>query len=317
MPFGILATFAAYFLWGLFPFYFHALQGIGALEILAHRIIWSLVFITIVVVAMRRTAWLKGALMTPKVLGVFCLSALIIGANWGIYVYAIVSGRTIEASLGYFINPLVSIALGSLFLRERLGRPPPAARRQISKGAGRPRPQQAAVVLAGIGVLWITWTTGVAPWLGLMLAVPFGLYGLIRKIAPLGSLEGMVLESLLLTPAAAAWLWFLGSDHELAFISADLTTQILLIAAGPVTAVPLLFFASGVRRIPYSTSAVIQYVSPTMVFLIGVFAFGEPFSKGMLVGFLIIWAAVALFLGEMLLFARRCRNEAREAADRV
>ena len=243
MPFGILATFAAYFLWGLFPFYFHALQGIGALEILAHRIIWSLVFITIVVVAMRRTAWLKGALMTPKVLGVFCLSALIIGANWGIYVYA--------------------------------------------------------------------------PWLGLMLAVTFGLYGLIRKIAPLGSLEGMVLESLLLTPAAAAWLWFLWSDHELAFISADLTTQILLIAAGPVTAVPLLFFASGVRRIPYSTSAVIQYVSPTMVFLIGVFAFGEPFSKGMLVGFLIIWAAVALFLGEMLLFARRCRNEAREAADRV
>ena len=283
MPFGILATFAAYFLWGLFPLYFHALQGIGALEILAHRIIWSLVFITIVVVAMRRTAWLKGALMTPKVLGVFCLSA-----------------RTIEASLGYFINPLVSIALGSLFLRERLR-----------------RPQQAAVVLAGVGVLWITWTTGVAPWLGLMLAVTFGLYGLIRKIAPLGSLEGMVLESLLLTPAAAAWLWFLWSDHELAFISADLTTQILLVAAGPVTAVPLLFFASGVRRIPYSTSAVIQYVSPTMVFLIGVFAFGEPFSKGMLVGFLIIWAAVALFLGEMLLFARRCRNEAREAADRV
>ncbi|WP_278999004.1 EamA family transporter, partial [Sutterella wadsworthensis] len=174
-----------------------------------------------------------------------------------------------------------------------------------------------AVVLAGVGVLWITWTTGVAPWLGLMLAVTFGLYGLIRKIAPLGSLEGMVLESLLLTPAAAAWLWFLWSDHELAFISADLTTQILLVAAGPVTAVPLLFFASGVRRIPYSTSAVIQYVSPTMVFLIGVFAFGEPFSKGMLVGFLIIWAAVALFLGEMLLFARRCRNEAREAADRV
>lgn len=300
MPFGILATFAAYFLWGLFPLYFHVLQGIGALEILAHRIIWSLVFITIVVVAMRRTAWLKGALMTPKVLGVFCLSALIIGANWGIYVYAIVSGRTIEASLGYFINPLVSIALGSLFLRERLR-----------------RPQQAAVVLAGVGVLWITWTTGVAPWLGLMLAVTFGLYGLIRKIAPLGSLEGMVLESLLLTPAAAAWLWFLWSDHELAFISADLTTQILLVAAGPVTAVPLLFFASGVRRIPYSTSAVIQYVSPTMVFLIGALAFGEPFSKGMLVGFLIIWAAVALFLGEMLLFARRCRNEAREAADRV
>lgn len=224
MLFGILATFAAYFLWGLFPLYFHALQGIGALEILAHRIIWSLVFITIVVVAMRRTAWLKGALMTPKVLGVFCLSALIIGANWGIYVYAIVSGRTIEASLGYFINPLVSIALGSLFLRERLR-----------------RPQQAAVVLAGVGVLWITWTTGVAPWLGLMLAVTFGLYGLIRKIAPLGSLEGMVLESLLLTPAAAAWLWFLWSDHELAFISADLTTQILLVAAGPVTAVPLLF----------------------------------------------------------------------------
>ena len=297
---GVLFTLAAYLLWGLFPLYFHALQDVSALEILAHRIVWSLVVTAAILMALRRGEWIRGLVKEPRTLAIFTGSALLIGLNWGTYVYSIVSGQTIEASLGYFINPLVSIALGSLFLRERLR-----------------RPQQAAVVLAGVGVLWITWTTGVAPWLGLMLAVTFGLYGLIRKIAPLGSLEGMVLESLLLTPAAAAWLWFLWSDHELAFISADLTTQILLVAAGPVTAVPLLFFASGVRRIPYSTSAVIQYVSPTMVFLIGVFAFGEPFSKGMLVGFLIIWAAVALFLGEMLLFARRCRNEAREAADRV
>ena len=300
MPAGILATFAAYFLWGLFPFYFHALNGISALEILSHRVVWSLIFITIIILAMKKTVWMKAAFRSPKTLGIFCLSAIVIGVNWGTYVYAIVSGRTIEASLGYFINPLVSIALGSLFLKERLR-----------------RLQQLAVGLAAVGVVWITWTTGVAPWLGLALALSFGLYGLIRKLAPLGSLEGMTLESLLLTPAALAWIAYLWSGHELAFTRVDGMTQLLLIAAGPVTAVPLLFFTAGVRRIPYSTAAVIQYVSPTMVFLIGIFAFGEPFSSGMLMGFLFIWAAVALFLGEMFVFTRKTRAAARAAAEKI
>ncbi len=222
------------------------------------------------------------------------------GANWGTYVYAIVTDRTIEASLGYFINPLVSILLSAVFLREKL----------------RPA-QKIAVGLAAVGVLWISWVKGVPPFLGLALAFTFGVYGLIRKIAPLGSIEGLTLESLILTPIALLWLGYLGSTGELAFAEASGTTQLLLIAAGPITAIPLLLFASGVRSIPYSTSAIIQYVSPSMVFLIGVFAFNEPFTLEMLIGFLFIWTAVALFLGETVLMQRRLRLAARKKADEV
>lgn len=300
MPLGILATFAAYILWGLFPFYFHALQDISALEILAHRVVWSLIFIAAVILAMRRTSWIGPALKSPATLGIFCLSAVIIGTNWGTYVYSIVSGRTIEASLGYFINPLVSIALGSIFLRERL----------------TPL-QKAAVGLAAAGVIWITWTTGAAPWLGLALAFTFGLYGLIRKMAPLGSIEGMALESLLLTPAAVLWLLHLHAEGTMAFESASFSVQALLAAAGPITAVPLLLFTAGVRRIPYSTAALIQYVSPTLVFFIGVFAFGEPFSADMLIGFLFIWTAVAVFMGDLFRMLRRTKAKARERAEEV
>lgn len=249
---------------------------------------------------MRRTAWLKAALTSPRILLIFTASALLVGANWGTYVYAIVTDRTIEASLGYFINPLVSILLSAVFLREKL----------------RPA-QKIAVGLAAVGVLWISWVKGVPPFLGLALAFTFGVYGLIRKIAPLGSIEGLTLESLILTPIALLWLGHLGSTGELAFAEASGTTQLLLIAAGPITAIPLLLFASGVRSIPYSTSAIIQYVSPSMVFLIGVFAFNEPFTLEMLIGFLFIWTAVALFLGETVLMQRRQRLAARKKADEV
>ena len=228
---------------------------------------------------------------------VFTASALLVGANWGIYVYSIVSGRTIEASLGYFINPLVSMILGAAFLHEQLG-----------------RVQAAAVAIAAAGVAWITWSEGVAPVLGLGLALTFGLYGLIRKIAPLGSLEGFSLETMILAPLALLWIWHLDAGGELAFAAADLSTQLLLVAAGPVTAVPLLLFAAGVRLIPYSTTAIIQYVSPSIVFLIGVFAFGEPFGAGKLAGFALIWIAVALFLGEIFVVSRRMRAAARERA---
>lgn len=300
MFYGILCTFAAYVLWGLFPFYFHALADIGALEILSHRVVWSLLFILLVILFMRRTAWLKTALQTPKIMLIFTASALLVGANWGTYVYAIVTDRTIEASLGYFINPLVSILLSAVFLREKL------------RWA-----QKIAVGLAAAGVLWITWVKGVPPFLGLALAFTFGVYGLIRKVAPLGSVEGLTLESLILTPLALGWLCYLGSTGELAFFEVPLSTELLLVAAGPITAIPLLLFASGVRSIPYSTSAIIQYVSPSMVFLIGVFAFSEPFTIEMLIGFLFIWSAVALFLGETVLVQRRLRLAARKRAEEV
>lgn len=299
-PYGILCTFSAYILWGLFPFYFHALAGIGALEILAHRVVWSLVFIVLVIVAMKRTAWVRPALTNRRVMFTFTASALLVGANWGTYVYAIVSNHTIEASLGYFINPLVTILISSIFLRERL------------RGL-----QKAAVALAAVGVAWITFDKGVPPYLGLALALTFAFYGLIRKTAPLGSVEGLTLESLILTPLAVGWLGWLASQGELAFFEVPAVTELLLVAAGPITAVPLLFFAAGVRLLPYSTTAIIQYVSPTMVFLIGVFAFGEPFTFSMLVGFLFIWAGVALFLGETWVEARRQRSAARREAEKV
>ena len=216
MPLGVLYTLSAYILWGLFPFYFKALDMIGAGEILAHRIVWSLGLVMLILVAARKLAWIKDALTDPKVLLIFTCSAFLVGANWGVYVYAIVTGKTLEASLGYFINPLMSVALGAVFLKERLT-----------------RPQMLAVALAFVGVLWITVKTGQTPWLGLALAVSFALYGLVRKVAPLGSLEGLSLETLKLTPLAGLYLLYLAKTGTLVFGHTTQQIDWLLAAAGP------------------------------------------------------------------------------------
>lgn len=294
---GVLYTLSAYVLWGLFPFYFHALSDIGALEILAHRIVWSLVFVALILIVLRRGAWIRDVLRRPKTLLIFTATSALIACNWGTYVYAIVTGRTLEASLGYFVNPLMSVALGAFFLRERLR-----------------RAQLAAVALAACGVIWITWKTGTAPLLGLAMAGSFAVYGLLRKIAPLGSLEGMALESSMLFPAAALYLGWLCSEGTLVFADAAPGLKGLLMLAGPITTIPLLLFASGVRMISYSTVGIIQYVSPTIVFFIGLFIFGEPFSLNMFIGFVMIWIAVAVFAVESLLFARRIRREVNRRA---
>ncbi len=297
MPIGILYTLGAYALWGLFPLYFHALADISATEILAHRIVWSLAFVALILLAIRRWAWVKEAFTSPKVLLIFTCSSFLVAANWGTYVYSIVSGRTLEASLGYFINPLMSIALGSVFLKERL------------------RPvQYAAVALAAAGVLWITWQTGEAPWLGLTLAVTFALYGLVRKVAPLPSLEGLALETIILTPFALGYLVYLASNGDFAFAAATTGTQWLLAAAGPITCIPLLLFAAGVRRIPYSVVGIIQYTSPSIVFLIATFWFKEPFSLPLFIGFVIIWCSVALFAGDSIRHLAQQKKAANNAA---
>ena len=294
---GVFYTLSAYVLWGLFPFYFHALNDIGALEILAHRIVWSLVFVALILIVLKRGAWIRDVLRRPKTLLIFTATSALIACNWGTYVYAIVTGRTLEASLGYFVNPLMSVALGAFFLRERLR-----------------RAQLAAVALAACGVLWITWQTGTAPLLGLAMAGSFAVYGLLRKIAPLGSLEGMALESSMLFPAAALYLGWLCGSGTLVFAEASPSLRGLLMLAGPITTIPLLLFASGVRMISYSTVGIIQYVSPTIVFFIGLFIFGEPFSLDLFIGFVLIWTAVAVFAGESLLFARRIRREVNRRA---
>jgi chloramphenicol-sensitive protein RarD len=224
-------------------------------------------------------------LRKPRVVGSFIASAVLLSVNWLIYIWAVNNGHVIEASLGYFINPLVNISLGYLLLKERL------------------RPAQwAAIAVAALGVAWLTWQAGTVPWIALALAFSFGGYGLLRKTAALGALEGLSFETMVLFPLAAAYVIWLTVHGQNAFINTGSgSTQLLLVAAGPITAIPLLLFASGARRIPLSVLGLLQYLSPTLQFLLGVWLFHEPFTADRLVGFALIWAALALFAAEGLL----------------
>ena len=247
------------------------------MEILLHRIVWSLVFILIVLTWRKQWAWLGPVLRKPKVLAGFGASALLLSSNWLIYIWAVNSGHVVESSLGYFINPLFNVLLGSLILRERL------------------RPWQwAAVALAAGGVVSLTWHGGL-PWIALLLALSFGLYGLLRKTAALGALEGLALEILLLFPLAFGYLLILTLGGHNSFSTASTASQLLLIAAGPITAIPLLLFAAGARRIPLSLLGLLQYIGPTLQLLLGVWLYHEPFDSTRLMGFALIWSALAVY----------------------
>jgi chloramphenicol-sensitive protein RarD len=279
----MLYAAGAYALWGLAPVYFKALQHVPPLEILAHRIVWSLVFLAIVLAWRRQWAWIGTVLRRPKVLAGFIASAILISINWFIYIWAVNNGRVIDASLGYFINPLINVLLGFLLLHERL------------------RPGQwATVALAAGGVAWLTWQGGHLPWIALTLAITFGTYGLLRKTAALGALEGLSLETLILFPAALGYLIVLTLHGHNSFATAPDSTKWLLVAAGPITAIPLLMFAAGARRIPLSLLGLLQYIGPTLQLLLGVWLYHEPFGGPRLVGFAMIWAALALYSAEGL-----------------
>ena len=285
---GLFCVLSAYLLWALFPFYFKALDSVSALEILSHRIVWSLVFALIVLFFMRRWQWLRQLFVTPKIFLYFAASSLFIAVNWGVYIYAVLTGVVIDASFGYFINPLVTVLLGAVCLRERL------------------RPVQwACVGIAAAAVIFMTISRGHLPLISLVLATSFGFYGLVRKIAPLGSLEGFSLESAMLFPFALAYLVYLAGTGEMVFLNHTAETDWLLLAAGPITAVPLLLFASGARRIPYSVLGIAQYSSPTIQFFIAIYAFNEPLSMQQLFAFGLIWIAVALFTAESILWYRK------------
>jgi len=281
---GILSAASAFLCWGLFPLYFHAIGEVPPLQILAHRMLWSLLFLVIVLAVRRQWAWLA-VVRQPRIFGSFIASAVLLSVNWLIYIWAVNNGHVIEASLGYFINPLVNISLGYLLLKERL------------------RPAQwAAIAVAALGVAWLTWQAGTVPWIALALAFSFGGYGLLRKTAALGALEGLSFETMVLFPVAAAYVIWLTVHGQNAFINTESTsTQLLLMAAGPITAIPLLLFASGARQIPLSVLGLLQYLSPTLQFLLGVWMFHEAFTADRLVGFALIWAALALFAAEGLL----------------
>jgi chloramphenicol-sensitive protein RarD len=284
MQTGILSAALAFLCWGLFPLYFHAIDEVPPLQILAHRMIWSLLFLLVVLTVRRQWGWLRLA-RQPRVLGVFAGSACLLSINWLIYIWSVNNGHVIEASLGYFINPLVNIMFGYLLLKERLR-----------------RAQWLAIAVAALGVAWLTWQAGTMPWIALALAASFGGYGLMRKTAPLGALEGLSFETMVLFPLAAAYVTWLTLHGQNAFLNTPSNaTRALLLAAGPITAIPLLLFASGARQIPLSVLGLLQYLSPTLQFLLGVWLFHEAFTAERLVGFVLIWLALALFALEGLL----------------
>lgn len=281
MQLGIVYAALAYFCWGLLPLYLHALKAVPSFEILMHRMVWSLVFLIGVLAVRKHWSWLGAAVRDVRVLGRFAASATTLSINWFLYIWSVNNGHVVDASLGYFINPLVNVMFGFFLLHERL------------------RPAQwASIGLAAVGVLWLTVQAGQLPWIGLALALSFGTYGLLRKTASLGALEGLSLETMLLTPFAIAYLFWLAAHGQSGFVNSDGGMKAMLIAAGPITAVPLLLFAAGARRIPMSLLGLLQYIGPTLQMALGVFLWHEPFNQGKLVGFALIWAALACYTAE-------------------
>jgi chloramphenicol-sensitive protein RarD len=280
---GVWYAVAAYLLWGVFPIYIKLLQSVPPVQILAHRMVWSLVFVTALLALQGRWQWLRTLVARPAIMLRFVATATVVSINWGIYIWSINSNRVVDASLGYFINPLVNVLLGALVLGERL------------RAA-----QWAAVGVAALGVVWLTVQAGTLPWIGLVLAVSFGTYGLLRKTAPLGALEGLALETALLFPLAFGYLVWLAAHQQNTFVDAPASMRWLLAAAGPVTAVPLLLFAAGARRIPFTLLGLLQYIGPTLQLLLGVVLYHEPFAPAKAAGYALIWAALALYSAEAL-----------------
>lgn len=280
---GIWYAASAYTLWGIFPIYIKTLQSVPAVEILSHRVLWSLVFVAGLLALQRRWAWLKDIAARPALLLRFVATAAFVSANWGVYIWAINHDRVVDASLGYFINPLINVLLGALVLRETL------------------RPVQwVSVAIAATGVAWLTIQGGTLPWIGLVLGVSFSVYGLLRKTASLGAMEGLTLETALLFPLAAGYLVWLTVQGQNTFTHTTGVMQVLLVLAGPVTAVPLLLFAAGARRIPFSLLGLLQYIGPTIQLMLGVWLYHEPFAASKAAGYALIWSALALYTAESL-----------------
>ena len=275
---GAWAGALAFTWWGFFPLYFRLLPNVRPLEVLANRIVWSLLLVAALLTWQSRWRWLWPALRSRRVLTSFIASALLLSVNWLTYIWAVSNGHVVDASLGYFITPLINVALGYGLLGERPR-----------------RAQWIALTIAATGVVWLTVSAGRLPWIGLVLGLSFGAYGLLRKVASLGALEGLTLETLLLAPAAAAAMawWWGGSPSS--FPGPDLATNAWLLGLGPATTLPLLLFAVAARSLPMATLGLLQYASPSIQFLIGVTLFDEPFSLTRLVGFVLIWLALALY----------------------
>jgi chloramphenicol-sensitive protein RarD len=287
---GMLYGIGAYLLWGFFPIYWRWLQAVPAIQIISHRIIWSFVLLALFLFITRQWRAFRSAALSRRVVLIYLASAILISINWLMYVWAVNAGFVIETSLGYFINPLLSVLLGVLFLREKL------------------RPWQwLPIGLAAIGLLYVAFSYGQFPWIALTLAFSFGLYGLVKKMAPLGALYGLTLETGLLFLPAVVFLAVMEGQGQGAFLHSPPVSNLLMVGAGLVTTVPLLMFASAAQRIPLSMVGILQYIAPTIQFILGVFIFHEPFNLSLLIGFSFVWLALIIFWGENFLANRKPR----------
>jgi len=282
---GLLQGALAYGLWGLVAAYWKLLAHVSPVELIAHRAVWGLFTFVAITFALGQGPALRVALRDVRLVGVMFVSASLLAVNWGVFVAATVSGHLLDASLGYFINPLVSVALGTLVLRERLR-----------------RLQWIAIALATIGVVLLAWRVGHVPWISLLLAVTFGLYGLVRKTARVEALVGSTIETMLMAPVAAIYLGVLGGGVA---AHTDASTMTLLVGTGVITAVPLVLFTSAARALPLSTVGFLQYLAPTGQFLLAVFAFGEPLARDRLLAFVWIWVGLVVFSIDLARVSRR------------
>ncbi len=285
---GVIYAGSAFLIWGLSPIYWKALASVPAFEILMHRMIWSFFFLApFVLVKDKRREFLQ-AVTTRSTLLILVFTTLIVGFNWFLFIWAINSGHILQTSLGYYINPLVNVLLGVIFLGERL--------RKL---------QLAAVGLAFIGVLYLTVTYGQFPWVSLALAFSFGFYGLIRKVAPVGPLVGLTVETALLTVPALAYLVYLDQLGVGAFLRTDASTSLLLMGAALVTGLPLLLFTNGTKRLHLTTIGFLQYIAPSGTFLLAIFVYHEPLRPAQLLTFILIWSALTLYSCDSVLHSRR------------
>jgi chloramphenicol-sensitive protein RarD len=292
---GLFYGLGAYLLWGVLPLYFKALAHVSATEIVAHRILWSLLFLAALLTFAGRWRGISVALRTPRVVLTLAATAILIATNWLIWVWAVNNGHVLEGSLGYYLNPLVNVLMGTLLLKEKLS-----------------RPQIGAVLLAAAGVAVLAWGASSGLWISLSLAASFATYGLLRKVVDVEALEGLSIETAMLTPIALGWILWMnygygGGGGGLGF---DAGTTILLVAAGAVTAVPLLLFTAAARRLPYSLLGFLQYIAPSMQFLFAVLVFGERLTTSHIICFGAIWAALAIFSFDTWRRSAAARREA-------
>ena len=284
---GVVYASSAFLIWGISPIYWKAMRAVPAFEIILHRIVWSFILLLPLIIVMRRWQEFIDALKNTRTLLILLFTALIVGSNWLLYIWAINSGYLLQASLGYYINPLVNVVLGVVFLKERL--------RVL---------QILAVALATVGVIYLTVYYGEFPWIALTLALTFGFYGLIRKVAPVGSLVGLTVETLLLSIPALIYLFYLDSQGQGSIFRVSLKLDLLLMGCAPLTAIPLLCFTLGARRMYLSTLGLLQYIAPSCMFILAVFLFREPCSSAQVATFILIWIALAIYSMDSMRYYR-------------